>query len=633
MLAFFVILCYNMFVGLSVCLGGVFMYVECYKNNGKPYLRLVKSVRVTNKDGYKVAQKRPVFNIGPLSRYDDGQPDYVERLKKSFKAGNPLIPSLLPYCTEERQVEKYQFTIQEGSPDCFGDPKLFGHVLLERLLEELGLNAFFSSYKGFTKLQYDVYGFAKLLIFGRILNPASKSATIRQNEDYYEPILKNHNPDNVFDTLNFIHDNKDKIIRRINTNLVKKAGRAPEVIYYDVTNFYYEISDPDEDMVDEDGNILVRGTRKMGVCKEERHLPIVQMGLFMDDEGIPIAIETFPGNTLDHLTLRPALKKNIDGLDFARFILIADRGICNYMNLLHILDAGNGYIISKSLLKSAEKEQAWAYDDNGYIEVSKDFKYKSRIVKRTVKDENKNTRIVEEKVVVHWSRKFQQRAEKENKNFLDFLEKLETNPSNFRITALQAKSLRRFLRKECVDTKTGEVLDSSSIRPLIDFDKVKEYRKSLGYYQIVSSELTLDAREIIEKYHGLTQIEDQFRVMKGNLDTRPLYVRTPEHIEAHLLICMISLILLRLIQRKVRELPEFRSEEDVFWSIGMSAERIQKALKKWEVDMLPGDLYRFNHINDPDLAAILRAFEIKIPAKLYRRAELKSIKTGTRIFM
>lgn len=159
----------------------------------------------------------------------------------------------------------------------------------------------------------------------------------------------------------------------------------------------------------------------MGVCKEERKLPIVQMGLFMDDNGIPIAVETFPGNTLDHLTLRPALKKNIDGLDFSRFILIADRGICNYMNLLHVTDAGNGYIVSKSLLKSTKKEQQWAYSDADYISVNDGFKYKSRIMKRTVKDENGNPRTLEEKVVVYWSRKFQARSERENKKFLDFL--------------------------------------------------------------------------------------------------------------------------------------------------------------------------------------------------------------------
>jgi len=607
------------------------MFIEVVQNNGNKYLRLVQSIRVVNKDGYKVSQKKVISNIGPLSRLDDGQPDYVDRLKKSFKAGNPLIPALLPYCSEERPVQSYKFTINEGSPDCFGHPRLFSNILLERIIEELGLRNLFSSYKGFTRINFDVYGFAKLLIFGRLLNPASKAATVKQNADYYEPILDDYNPDNVYDTLSFIAENKDRIIRRMNTSLVKKAGRSPEIIYYDVTNFYFEIDDPDPDILDDDGNIIKKGQRKMGVCKEERKLPIVQMGLFMDDDGIPISIETFPGNTLDQLTLRPALKKNIDSLDFSRFIMIADRGICNYMNMLHLLDGGNGYIVSKSLLKSAKSELEWTYNDDGYTAVSEDFKYKSRILKRDVKDENGNERTLEEKVVVYWSRRFEQRSIKENKKFLEFLEKLEKSPANFRITSLQAKSLRKFLKKEYVNTKTGEMMASSDIRAYIDFDKVKEYRKSLGYYQIITSELTMDDREVIDKYHGLTQIEDQFRVMKSTLETRPVYVRTPEHVDAHLLICLISLIITRIIQKKIRDYKGEKS--DAYWNVGLSAERIQDALNKWKVMQLPEGLYMFMDIDDPDLALILKAFEIEIPAKLYRKSELKSIKTGTKIFM
>lgn len=610
------------------------MYVESFKNNGIPYLRLVRNDRVTNKKGVKTATKTVVLNIGPLSRYDDGQPDYVDRLKKSFKSGCPLIPALLPYCSKEQPAETYHITIKEGSPDCFGHPRLFSHLLLEKILEELGLNTFFSSYKGFTKLEYNVYGFAKLLIFGRLLNPASKSATVRQNNDYFEPVLGDgFNPDNVYDTLDFIAANKNKIIRRINTNLVKKAGRSPEIIYYDVTNFYFEIEDPDDDILDDEGNIIEKGQRKMGVCKEERKLPIVQMGLFMDDNGIPIAVESFPGNTLDHLTLRPALKKNIDDLDFSRFILIADRGICNYMNLLHVLYAGNGYIVSKSLLKSTKKEQNWTYSDDGYIKISDDFKYKSRIVKRTHKDENGQNHTIEEKVVVYWSRKFQARCERENKKFLDFLKKLEESPENFRITALQSKSLRKFFKKDCVNQKTGEVMNSSDIKAFIDFDKVAEYRRSMGYYQIVTSELKMNPLEVIDKYHGLTQIEDQFRVMKGDLDTRPFYVHTPEHVDAHMLICMISLILLRIIQKRIINSGLISVDEDAYWNTGLNSERIQKALNKWKVDTLPGDLYRFTDVDDPDLKLILDAFKIKIPAKLYRKSELKRIKTDTKIFI
>lgn len=610
------------------------MFVESFKNNGIPYLRLVRNDRVTNKNGVRTATKKVILNIGPLSRFDDGQPDYVDRLKKSFKAGTPLIPALLPYCSKEQPAENYPTQMQEGSPECLGHPRLFSHVLLERILEELGLNTFFSSYKGFTKLQYDVYGFAKLLTFGRLLNPASKIATVRQNNDYYEPVLaEGFNPDNVYDTLTFIYENKDKIIRRINTNLVKKAHRSPQIIYYDVTNFYFEIEEPDEDILDEDGTVLEKGIRKMGVCKEERKLPILQMGLFMDDDGIPIAVESFPGNTLDHLTLRPALKRNIDDLDLSRFILIADRGICNYMNLLHVLDAGNGYIVSKSLLKSTKKEQEWAYEDDGFIKVSEDFKYKSRIVRHTKTDENGQKRTIEEKVVVYWSRKFQARCERENKKFLEFLKKLEESPENFRITALQSKSLRKFFKKECVNQKTGEVINSSDMKALIDFDRVAEYRKSMGYYQIVTSELTMDPQDVIEKYHGLTQIEDQFRVMKSGLEARPFHVRTPEHMEAHVLICMISLIMLRLIQKRIIRSGLVNVDKQAFWNTGLSCERIQQALNKWKVDLMPADLYRFMDVDDPDLKLILDSFDIKIPLKLYRKAELKALKKNIKIFM
>lgn len=285
------------------------MYVEFFKNNGIDYLRLVESKRVLNSKGIKTARKKVVYNIGPLSKFDDGRPDYVERLKKSFKAGNPIISSLEKYCGTGNIPVVHKFSIAEGSSDCFGNPKIFSNVLLERILEEIGLRNLFASYKGFTKIQYDVYGFAKLLIFGRLLNPASKSSTNKQNDDYYQPILKNHNSDNIYDTLDFIFNNKDKIIRRINTSLVKKANRSPKIIYYDVTNFYFEIEDPDEDILDENENIIQKGIRKNGVCKEERKLPIVQMGLFMDDNGIPISIESFPRKYIRSSYLKTCFKK------------------------------------------------------------------------------------------------------------------------------------------------------------------------------------------------------------------------------------------------------------------------------------------------------------------------------------
>ena len=320
-------------------------------------------------------------------------------------------------------------------------------------------------------------------------------------------------------------------------------------------------------------------------------------------------------------------------MEFSRFILISDRGIFQYRNLLNLLQAGNGYIVAKSLLKSTQKERDWTYDDTDYIKVSEDFKYKSRVVKRTIKDEDNVKHDIEEKVVVYWSKKFQERAERENKSFLDFIKKLQETPENFRLTALQNKCIKKFLKKEYINENTGEVLNSSEIKPMLDNDKIEAYTKSLGYYQIVTSELNMQEQEVIDKYHGLTQIEEQFRTMKSTLETRPIYVRTPEHIDAHLLICLISLIMLRIIQKKIIASNQIPIKEDMYWTTGINGNRIQEALKKWQVDLMPNELYRFMNIEDEDLKIILNAFEINIQKKLFTLGELKSLKTNIKVFI
>ena len=608
------------------------MFVEIVQNNGNYYIRLVQSVRGTNSKGQSVSRKKVIKNVGPLARYDDGQPDYVKRLKESLKNGSPLIDELKPYCEDTDKSETYHIAIRENTSDCIGHPKLYCHLFLERILEEIGIRNFFASYKGRTKIEYDVYGFAKLLIFGRILNPASKCATVRQNDNYYSPILKDFNPDNVYDTLDFIAENRERIFKRINTNLQKKMNRKSDIIFYDVTNFYYETEDPDDDIVDEEGNIIEKGIRKMGVSKENRKQPIVQMGLFMDNSGIPIAIESFPGNTLDHLTVKPAMNKHISNLDLSRFIMIADRGICNYKTVAELLSSGNGYIMSKSLLKSKKQDRQWAYNDTGYIHVSKDFKYKSHIIKHSITSGSEKPYTVEEKVVVYWSRKFYERCLYENKSFLELLDKIQEAPHAFRISSTQSKSLRRFFKKEYLNKDTGEIINSSDLKMFIDYDEVNNYKESMGYYQIITSELDMDDQEIIEKYHGLTQIEEQFKTMKSALETRPLYVRTKDHIDAHLTICFIALVVLRIIQTRLVDSDVISLKEDTYWGYGMSAERIQTALGKWKVETLPDELYRFTDIDDPDLSLIFKAFGITIPLKLYRSGELKQLKTDIDVF-
>ena len=598
------------------------MFIEVFNNNGSQYIRLVEGKRVINSKGNLSIQKKVISYVGPLARFDDGQPDYVKRLKESFKNGCPIIPELQQYCNQ-KPLEEYNIKLVENDPECIGNPKLFSHKLIEKILEELGLITFYSKTKARTNIEFDLVGFFRLLVYGRILNPTSKIGTVRQNNEYFSPIVDNPYKYNIYDTLDFTYKFRESIIRKINSTLTEKFNRKTDIVYYDVTNFFFETEVPDKD---EEGNVI--GDRQFGVSKEERHLPIVQMGLFMDQNGIPISIETFPGNTLDHLTMIKACNNTINNLDLSRFIFVGDRGMCNYKNICHLLDHNNGYVISKSIKKSTDEDKKWIQDQTDYIEVSPNFKYKEQIVKRTVKDEYNKSRQIVEKVVVYWSKEFAEKEKAQHKSFIEFLKKLIETPQNFRITSLQYKTLKPFFKNEIEINKTGEILDTKDIKLLIDEDKINNFIGNMGYYQIVTSETKKDAIEIIEIYHGLSQIENQFRIMKSTLNTRPIFVRTHEHINAHLLICMIALIVTRIIQTKI---VKYKNEvnpnnKSTNWEMGLSSERIQVALNKLTVDTFPGGYYRFNSLNDEDLSLILKAFKISIPTKLYKKQELNSLK-------
>ena len=607
------------------------MHIERYKSNGCYYLRLVRSKRITNANGESIGRKELVLSLGNYAQYDDGKPNYLDRLRQSFREGTPLIPALLPY-VEQAPKQKYTITFSAGDKECFGNPKRLAPCILDPAFAALGLDELFASIKHSSKIQYDLQGIVRLLTYGRLLEPASKMATMRQNATYYRPLVKSSNDDNVYDALDLIYENKKQIIQRMNTCITRGIGRSTSTVFYDVTNFFFEAEHPDEDELDEEGNVIERGLRKMGVSKENRKQPIVQMGLFLDDNGIPISIEMFPGNTLDHLTFRTSMKNTVDNLDLDRFILIADRGMYNGTNMCHVLDQGDGYIVSKSLKKSTKKEREWVLDQDGYTIVSPDFRYKSRIVTRTVTAEDGTKRKIQEKVVIYWSRAFYAREKHENQSFLDFIEKLKANPAGFRVSAAQSRSLRKYMKKEMIHNETGEIVDSKKLLSMIDDDKLMEFNELMGYYQIVSSELDMDDLEIIDKYHGLTRIEDQFREMKGTLETRPIWVNTPEHIQAHLVICFMALTMMRVIQHKIKKSLPDDTAKDLNWSYGIPGDRFQKALLDWQIDKLPGDYSRMLNAQNEDLLTILRAMGIKLQPMLYTRGDIRSLKSSASIF-
>jgi transposase len=594
------------------------MYIEKVKNNGIDYLRLVESVYSPNKKG---GRKEVILNIGPLSKYDDGKPDYVNRLRMSFKKGDPLIKMLKAYCDSPIKNDTYTFVTKRGDPLLIGHPKIYGHVIIERILQELGLTLLISQYKKLTDCSFDVLGFFRLMVYGRILSPASKDATNMQNESYYNPIIgPGFYKYNIYDTLDFVYKYRNSIINKMNSSMIKSFKRTTNCLYYDCTNFFFETETPDQD---EDG------IRKFGVSKENRHLPLVQMGLFIDEQGVPISIEVFPGNTLDHLTVINSLK-NIDNLNYKRFVFVGDRGMYRGNNTAHLINRQNGYIMSKSIQKTQKEEREWIYHQDGYKYLSDGFKYKSRTIKRMVKLNKDVEQEVVEKVVVYWSRKFMERQLAENRSFLNFLSKLETEPTNFRITQLQAKSLNRFLKSDLSNIETGEIINSSKLKIHIDYEAVNKYRKSFGYYQIVTSEIDMPDIEVIDKYHGLAKIEEQFKIMKGSLEARPMYVRTSEHIYAHLLVCMISLTIVRIIQNKIVGFIGIDPKKN--WQAGLSANKLKKALSDLSISLYSDNRYRFNNIDEPNVKLLLDSFGINIVPDLYNKTDLKVIKNKIKIF-
>lgn len=603
------------------------MRLEISENNGKPYIRVVESITVLNPNtNRKVPRKRIIKSIGPVSKFDDGKPNFIERLKASYDAGMPIIEELKDYCRKNTKKEVYDIRLFEGMDECFAEPKLIANNLLEAILRELDVDQLIRTYKTKYEVNFDVYGFIKSLIFGRILNPASKISTIRQNGEYYEPLVKgSYSEFDVYKTLDFVNEHRRAFFNRINTSMTKSFGRTTNYVYYDVTNFFFETDEEDSNIEMSDG-MIVPGLRKSGVSKENKRNPIVQMGLLMDEQGIPVSVEVFPGNMLDHQTLKKSFENTVDSIKSSRYIYVCDKGIGRGDNLGYAVVHGNGYLTSKSVRGATKVEKDWMLDQNGYIHISEDFKYKTKIIKKKYTDSNGVVTEYSEKVLTYWSKKFFEKERAEKADFYEMIQKIIESPDSFRTTKMQSKLLKKYTSKKYIHSKTGELVDPQDLIASLDMGKIKREYDLLGYYTIITSETNMDDRQMIDTYKNLVEIEDQFRVMKSTLDTRPIFVRTPEHIAAHLTLCAISLIIIRMIQRQIK-LKNPKPASNVY-DVGMSADRIQKALNKWKVESVGDVYYRFCGMNDPDLMTILNAFDISIPKKCYRFSDLKTLKAA-----
>lgn len=597
------------------------MYIDCVTNNGKPYLRVAESYTV-KVDGVRKIRKRTIRNIGPLSRYDDGKPDFLLRLKQSFKDGCPIINGLSDLLENQPKSRKVVIEFdREDELASMAHPKNIGYFILDGLFDGLGIYDVLNKHKSQSRIAYDLNGLVKLLVFGRILCPDSKLETFRSKDQFAFDITDSDSLIEVYRVLDVLHEKSEAVQTRMNHKIKQSVGRNTDICYYDVTNYYFEIEQNDVDFVDKNG-VAREGMRKRGPSKEKRSEPIVQMGLFTDDQGIPIAYQLFPGNNIDQTTLRPAMKKSIDKLKFGRVIIVADGGLNSDKNIAHILSAGNGYILSRSTKRSTTAVKSWILDEDGYAWNDKGtFKVKSKIRTRTVKDEHGQSQEITEKLVCYWSKKHYDREMRENAKFIEYLESVIANPDKLKD---KPKKIEKFLKKMQIDTETGEVLDTKT-HLVLDTDKLQAYKDLLGYYTIMSSELNKSEREIIDKYHGLSRIEDSFRITKSDLEGRPVYVRNPDHINAHFLVCFIALTMIRLIQCKVLTFQGKVMLSEDGWESGLSAARIKKALVSFQADALPAGYYRLTKPND-DMQLILDALKINGDLRIPTASELRRLK-------
>lgn len=465
------------------------------------YLRLVQSVRVTNKNGLKVSAKKVLLNICPLKNYDDGKPDYVNRLKKSFKEGRPLIPALSKFCPKDnRDLDHYSCSVKFCDNDCIGHPQIYSNILIEYILEEIGLKSFLSAHGLNNESHNNLYKYVKNLVFNNVLGASLLQRFNNHVNACFGDTINSLDSGQLIETLNNLAPQKEKIIKRINSNLIKSDTQKAHDIFYDVANFYQK------DKSNYENDIRNNTSRKNGISQssvnsKRKNKPIVQVGLFMDDNGIPIAVESFPEDTMEHIILGSKISKKINGMDYSRFIKVCGQDITRNSTILNLLDAGNGYIVHKSLINSSFSEQKWAYDNNGFIFVNQDFKYKSKTILRDCTYENGDKRQIKERVIVFWDRSDEDSSVSEYKKFIEFLEILETYPTYLQNTALQTKFLKLFTNNTFNKQETEIASNASgNIWGSFDFSRISDYRNSLGYQQIVTSELSMDPVAVIDKY-------------------------------------------------------------------------------------------------------------------------------------
>jgi len=446
----------------------------------------------------------------------------------------------------------------------------YGYKFLEAVYNLLEINSFIENYeksRGF-RVEYSLCDIFKFLLLARILRPDSKRASCQLKDGFYGMRADFTLPD-VYRSLDHFADFEVELQRHLNERVKKTIGRDISYAFYDVTNYFFEIDFPNgEDDL-----------RKRGVSKEHRTDPIVAMGLFMDSNGLPVSMSMFPGNTSDSLTLQPTMKDVKDSYGLGRLIVVADKGLNSSKNIDAIVNNGDGFVFSQILKgKKGQRYNEKLFDQSGWTSNEQDtYRYKLFEEEYEGKDKDEKKEIRVRKVLLYWRKTEADMAKRKRE------EKLEKAARSVKNNAYSIKKgVDEYTKEAIVDKETGEILGNTKKLRSVDLEKAEQDAMYDGYFCIISSELDYDERKMRQVYGGLWQIEQSFRIMKTDLYARPVFVRKNEHIRAHFLICFVALLVIRIIQHRMREKA-------------LSAERIARALGAATCQVLKGGII---HLDD-----------------------------------
>ncbi|WP_220476036.1 IS1634 family transposase, partial [Streptococcus pseudopneumoniae] len=540
------------------------------------------------KDG-KVRQ-RILKKYGLLDELEVEEPDILERLKREAKEGLLTEPQFF-------QVS-YDLLAPMNEVD-----QSYGWMVLDNLFEELKLTEFLKTVK--SKSEYDLAQVLKLLVFQRVLNPDSKLSTYASQVNLFGHWEISLNA--IYRSLDKLDTLKEKLLLHLHKEVSRMTKREARLVFYDVTNYYFETDIPDETVVSVDGEILKEGLRRRGPSKEHRPKPIVQLGLFMDTNGIPISYKLFRGNQTDPITYLPAVEEVKKQFGIERIVVVADKAMNSSYNISKMIHQKDGWLFSQKHRgrRGASKElQTQILNPNDW-QFNKELTFAKKSYLRERKlGTKKDSPLVKEKVLITWSKKYADRERIRREGALEYASQL-TNAELFRQTS--KKGGKKYLDLHYLDEKTGELKPFSPL-VTIDHEQVDFDAQFDGVNVLVTSEVGMTDEEMLEAYKELAKIEDCFRITKTELESRPVYVWTENHIQAHFLTCFIALIHLRLLQHQIN------------WK--MSPRRIANALNSAKATRLQDNYYRLQE--SPDMQLLNRLLGMEWNKGFVKFEELKN---------